>query len=158
MRFENEVRNLISEALKSLYNLDTPAGDILLQETKKEFVGDITLVVFPYTKASRKSPEITADEIGAFILDKSLMISSFNVVKGFLNLVLAESLWLDFFSKVSSDPQSLFDPTRAFSKEPIRKSLMVEYSSPNTNKPLHLGHIRLHSSSCLTMPSSTTVA
>ncbi len=70
MRFENEVQNLVSDALKSLYNLDTPAGDILLQETKKEFVGDITLVVFPYTKASRKSPEITADEIVDRILGK----------------------------------------------------------------------------------------
>jgi len=142
MRFENEVQNLVSDALKSLYDIHTPAGDILLQETKKEFVGDITLVVFPFTKQSRKSPEVTADEIGAYILNKSLVITSFNVVKGFLNLVLAENLWLDFFSRVSTDTQLLFDPSKAFGKSMPHRSLMVEYSSPNTNKPLHLGHVR----------------
>jgi len=142
MRFENEIQNLVSDAIKSLYDIHTPAGDILLQETKKEFVGDITLVVFPFTKQSRKSPEVTADEIGAYILNKSLVITSFNVVKGFLNLVLAENLWLDFFSRVSTDTQLLFDPSKAFGKSMPHRSLMVEYSSPNTNKPLHLGHVR----------------
>ncbi len=142
MRFENEIRNLISEALKSLYSLEVPASTITLQETKREFEGDFTLVVFPFTSQSKKSPETLATELGKAITAKSDLISSFNVVKGFLNLVLKESLWMDFFNETSVDKNTIFDQTKAFGAPVVRKTLMVEYSSPNTNKPLHLGHVR----------------
>ena len=142
MRFEKEIRILISEALKSLYGLDFPSKEILLQETKKEFSGDITLVVFPFTKQSKKSPEQTADEIGKYALAKNGSISSYNVVKGFLNLELQENLWFEYFAKASKDVTVIFDPAKAFSETINPKHLMVEYSSPNTNKPLHLGHVR----------------
>ncbi len=142
MRFENAIRNEISEALKSLYGLKISSDDILIQETKKEFIGDFTLVVFPFTKSSQKSPENTAEEIGTFLLGNSRVITSFNFVKGFLNLVIAENLWMDYFQKASRDTGLIFDPSRSFEKPVSARSLMVEYSSPNTNKPLHLGHVR----------------
>ncbi|TAH42983.1 MAG: arginine--tRNA ligase [Bacteroidetes bacterium] len=142
MRFEKEIRILISEALKSLYDIEYSSSDILLQETKKEFVGDLTLVVFPFTKQSKKSPELTAEAIGKFLVGKQSLISGFNVVKGFLNLEIQDKLWFDYFKKVSSDSSELFDPAKAYSDKVRSGKLMVEYSSPNTNKPLHLGHVR----------------
>ncbi len=142
MRFENEIRILVSEALKSLYGIDFPAKEILLQETKKEFSGDVTLVVFPFTKQSKKSPEQTADEIGKHTLANNSILASYNVVKGFLNFELKENLWFEYFANASKDVSLIFDPTKALSNEIRAKHLMVEYSSPNTNKPLHLGHVR----------------
>ncbi len=137
--FEKVVKEKISEALKSLYQLDVRADEITLQETKREFEGDVTLVVFPFTKASKKSPEETGNEIGGLVKSNTDLISSFNVVKGFLNLMIAEDFWKKFFVSASSDSSSFINQK---SKIKNRKLLMVEYSSPNTNKPLHLGHVR----------------
>jgi len=140
--FEKEIKQGILAALKDLYEITEQEENILLQDTKKEFEGDITLVVFPFSKKAGKSPEETATQIGTHVQEHCKIVSSFNVVKGFLNLVVAESFWGDFFAAASSDVQVLFDPTRN-SDSPLKsRLLMVEYSSPNTNKPLHLGHIR----------------
>ena len=140
--FEKEIKQGILAALKDLYEITEQEENILLQDTKKEFEGDKTLVVFPFSKKAGKSPEETATQIGTHVQEHCKIVSSFNVVKGFLNLVVAESFWGDFFAAASSDVQVLFDPTRN-SDSPLKsRLLMVEYSSPNTNKPLHLGHIR----------------
>jgi arginyl-tRNA synthetase len=138
-QYEVEIKQKVSEALQALYSMSVQANDIILAETKKEFAGDATLVVFPFTKASKKSPEETANDIGEFLVKNCSVVSSFNVVKGFLNIDVAEDFWRVFFTGVTSDSTAFFNP-----KSEIRnpKSIMVEYSSPNTNKPLHLGHIR----------------
>ena len=140
--FEKELKQSIVLALKDLYGISETEGNILLQDTKKEFEGDKTLVVFPFTKKSGKSPEETATQIGNHLLSNSSLLASFNVVKGFLNLVVSENFWNEFFNAINTDHQLLFDPKRN-SGSPLKpRLLMVEYSSPNTNKPLHLGHIR----------------
>ncbi|MBK7851882.1 MAG: arginine--tRNA ligase [Bacteroidetes bacterium] len=140
--FEKELKQSIVLALKDLYGISETEENILLQDTKKEFEGDKTLVVFPFTKKSGKSPEETATQIGNHLLSNSSLLASFNVVKGFLNLVVSENFWNEFFNTVKADHQLLFDPKRN-SGSPLKpRLLMVEYSSPNTNKPLHLGHIR----------------
>ncbi len=123
------------EAVKALYSSEIPASQLSLQETRKEFEGQITLVVFPITRFSKKSPEVTATEIGAFLKEEISSIVSFNVIKGFLNLSLSDEYWINLLNE-----NILAD---SFGKFPANgKKLMVEYSSPNTNKPLHLGHIR----------------
>jgi len=142
MRFETEIQKLIAGSLQSLYHITIPPEEILLQETKKEFEGDLTLVVFPFLKASGKSPELTAQEIGNSLLQYGEFIHSFNVVKGFLNLKLKGALWLSYLQLVAENRDLLFNPAKAFDKTISPNYLMVEYSSPNTNKPLHLGHIR----------------
>ncbi|HRH66505.1 MAG TPA: arginine--tRNA ligase [Bacteroidia bacterium] len=140
--FEKEIKQRILAALQELYGITELEENILLQETKKEFEGDKTLVVFPYTKKSGKSPEDTAMQIGTHVQKHSTIVSSFNVVKGFLNLVVSEAFWAEFFSGVVADPELLFHSSRN-TDDPVQpRFLMVEYSSPNTNKPLHLGHIR----------------
>ncbi|MFN8164862.1 MAG: arginine--tRNA ligase [Bacteroidia bacterium] len=141
-RFENELKKIVAAGIQSLYGKDVDAGSILFQETKKEFEGDITLVVFPYTKLSGKGPEQTANEIGEFIRNSQFPLDSYNVVKGFLNLSLSTSFWKGYLSSVSTQHELLFDPSRNIDRELKPSYLMVEYSSPNTNKPLHLGHIR----------------
>jgi len=123
------------KAVKYLYNIDIAAGDINLQETRKEFEGQVTLVTFPFTKFSKKSPEQTGNEIGAYLLNELKVVSAFNVIKGFLNISIADDHWID---KLYTD--ILLDDFAVF--KPAGKKVMVEYSSPNTNKPLHLGHIR----------------
>ena len=123
------------KAVKYLYNIDIAAGDINLQETRKEFEGQVTLVTFPFTKFSKKSPEQTGNEIGAYLLNELKEVSAFNVIKGFLNISIADDHWID---KLYTD--ILLDDFAVF--KPAGKKVMVEYSSPNTNKPLHLGHIR----------------
>ncbi len=142
MRFETKIQNLIAESLQSLYSITISADEILLQETKKEFDGDLTLVVFPFLKASGKSPELTARELGNSLIRDTEFISSFNVVKGFLNLKLNGNLWFRYLKLITENRDLLFDPSRALDKTISPHYLMVEYSSPNTNKPLHLGHIR----------------
>ncbi|MFD1166394.1 arginine--tRNA ligase [Sphingobacterium daejeonense] len=123
------------EAVSALYSADIPASQLALQETRKEFEGQITLVVFPITRFSKKSPEVTGHEIGAFLQEQIAEISGFNVIKGFLNLSFSDSYWIELLNQTI-----LAD---SFGKFPQNgKKLMVEYSSPNTNKPLHLGHIR----------------
>ncbi len=139
MNYGQELTAQISKAIKELYSADISPDAILLQETRKEFTGDTTLVVFPFTKASKKSPEQTAEEIGKHLKSSSAIVESYNVVKGFLNISISDDFWKDFFQKVSVDISSFINL-----QSTIRDSefLMVEYSSPNTNKPLHLGHVR----------------
>jgi arginyl-tRNA synthetase len=138
MQFEPIIQSAIADALKNLYNHSVSPPDILLGETKKDFEGDITFVVFPYIKASKKSPEHTANDIGNYLKTNNDLVFSFNVVKGFLNLVIAESFWRIFFKESSKDILSFINQPSTTNNQ----QLMVEYSSPNTNKPLHLGHIR----------------
>jgi len=123
------------EAVSALYGSEIPAQQISLQETRKEFEGQITIVVFPVTRFSKKSPEVTGTEIGEYLKENIQEISDFNVIKGFLNLSFSDEYWIELLNKTIL-PDS-------FGKYPQNgKKLMVEYSSPNTNKPLHLGHIR----------------
>ncbi|MBP6428995.1 MAG: arginine--tRNA ligase [Bacteroidales bacterium] len=126
----------IKKALVSLYNIDVELKDITLYTTKKEFEGDFTLVVFPFVKQARKSPEQTAKEIGDYVVGDCEDIIGYNVIKGFLNFVVSNDYWLRFINH--------FKTKYTFGYKPIRdeKPIVVEYSSPNTNKPLHLGHIR----------------
>src|SRR6185436_566610 len=129
----------ISDAVRALYNAELVPGQIVLQETKKEFEGDITLVVFGLTKVSKKSPEETGKPIGEYLKQNCPVVKDFNVVKGFLNLVLKEESWLENFQTALSDESFGIKPDNSGATE---KPVLVEYSSPNTNKPLHLGHIR----------------
>ena len=122
----------ISEVIRELYDVDSTPD---LQETRKEFVGDLTLVVFPFVRVAKKSPEAVAQEIGALLLSKGA-VSAFNVVKGFLNLSLDRSTYVSSFHSFSEDPQL------GLPEKNSKGKYIVEYSSPNTNKPLHLGHIR----------------
>jgi arginyl-tRNA synthetase len=129
---------IISEALKGikqLYNEDVPESVVSIQDTRKEFEGQVTIVVFPIVRFSKKSPEQTANELGNFLVENLKEVVAFNVVKGFLNLNIADSYWLNLFNT------ELLDPSFGTFK-PNGKKVMVEYSSPNTNKPLHLGHVR----------------
>ena len=123
-------------ALKALYAIDADDKLVQLQKTRKDFDGDITLVVFPLLRASKKSPEQTAEEVGNWMTSNEPMVSGFNVVKGFLNLEVNPTYWVDFLSKTTQVEN--FGFAQPNSASPI----MVEYSSPNTNKPLHLGHLR----------------
>ncbi len=137
MRIEETLQNIISNVLKELYNIDAEENTITLQKTKKEFTGDLTLVVFPFVKAARKAPEAVANEIGAAVAEKCPLVASFNVIKGFLNFEINEDYWVDFVMD-NADAEKYGFKSAESGKAPI----VVEYSSPNTNKPLHLGHIR----------------
>jgi arginyl-tRNA synthetase len=122
--------------VNELYNLTLTAADISLQKTRKEFTGDYTVVVFPFVKAARKSPAQCATEVGEALLSRYTTVESFNVIQGFLNIVVRNSEWLSFFSKEFSKPNY------GFALPNSGETIVVEYSSPNTNKPLHLGHVR----------------
>ncbi|MDD6210469.1 MAG: arginine--tRNA ligase [Bacteroidales bacterium] len=137
MQLENQLEQSIFKALCSLYGTEVNASQIQLQKTKKEFEGHVTLVVFPFLKLSKKDPESTAKEIGTYLLEHEPLISKFNVIKGFLNLSIATQAWLQLLDRVHSD--SSFGITASNDNSPL---VMIEYSSPNTNKPLHLGHVR----------------
>ncbi len=137
MNIENILQTVIISAIKELYSVDVNASQITLQKTKKEFKGHFTLVTFPLLKISKKNPEQTAQEIGMYLADKSPVVSEFNVIKGFLNLTIASKVWLDLLENIDKNPEFGFTPVA--NDAPL---FMVEYSSPNTNKPLHLGHIR----------------
>jgi len=130
---------VISEALKNLYSLDAAPETIAFQQTKKEFEGDLTIVVFPYVKVSKKGPEQTAAEIGEYLKANCKQVEAYNVVKGFLNISLTQSFWIGYFNQIIALPN--FGTTQAKADSP---QVLLEYSSPNTNKPLHLGHIRNH--------------
>lgn len=134
---EQNLQKAVSSALKSLYNIDAAPESVVLQTTKKEFAGDYTVVVFPYVKQARKSPEMVANELGAAVKELVAEVSDFNVIKGFLNFSVADSYWVSFVGERNGD-------TAYGLKKPAAdaKPVVVEYSSPNTNKPLHLGHIR----------------
>ncbi len=138
MNIEKQILRLALLAVKGLYNADVPAETLQLQKTRPGFEGNFTIVVFPLLKISRKSPEATAADIGEYIVNGGgKIISGYNVVKGFLNLVVARKAWADLLNDIGRDD-------RFGEKQPSADSklVMIEYSSPNTNKPLHLGHVR----------------
>ena len=137
MKIESMMVEKTIQAAKALYGQEINSDMVQLQKTKKEFQGHYTLVVFPFLKMSRKGPEQTAGEIGAWFLENVSAVSSYNVIKGFLNIVISISSWLDMLNDINSDSE--FGVRHATSDSPL---FMVEYSSPNTNKPLHLGHVR----------------
>ena len=126
-----------AQAVKELYGVEVATESIVPQTTRKEFEGDETIVVFPFLRASRKAPDVTATEIGQHLLDNCPVVEKFNVIKGFLNITIKPSFWSDVLSKVESTPNYGFTPVTDSSD-----LVMIEYSSPNTNKPLHLGHVR----------------
>ncbi len=126
-----------ARALKELYNMDVDPAKIVPQATKKEFEGNVTIVVFPWVKTARKSPETVATEIGDKLVEIEPAVSRYNVVKGFLNIVIEPTYWNTVLSRIDKEPSYGFKPVTENS--PL---IMVEYSSPNTNKPLHLGHVR----------------
>lgn len=137
MSIELIIRDKIIEAIEKCYQQQIDANLVQLQNTRKEFEGDVTVVVFPFVRMSNKSPEQTAAQIGDYLQAHVEEVSRYNVVKGFLNLVISADYWLSVLNTVSStDNYGITEPTEA------SKLVMVEYSSPNTNKPLHLGHIR----------------
>ena len=137
MKIESRISEAVLAAVKELYGEDVPESMIQLQKTKSEFEGNLTLVVFPFLKMSKKKPEDTAQELGEYLLAHCNVIAKFNVVKGFLNLVIAPAAWIALLNDINADER--------FGEKPITDAsplVMVEYSSPNTNKPLHLGHVR----------------
>ena len=134
---EKLVASVVS-GLKALYGQDVPAAQVQLQKTKKEFEGHLTLVVFPFLRMSKKGPEQTAQEIGEYLLaHEPSLVAKFNVIKGFLNLTIASSAWIELLNDIQANPH--YGLTEATDQSPL---VMIEYSSPNTNKPLHLGHVR----------------
>ena len=137
MDIQKLLKETTAKAIKSLYSADANLDQITFSTTRKEFVGDFTLVVFPFLKISKQKPEDTAAAIGAFLRDNLAEVADFNVVKGFLNIQLSATFWTEFLNDAIADERFGMKP-----KGSSGKTFMVEYSSPNTNKPLHLGHIR----------------
>ncbi len=137
MSIDNIISQAVARAIKELYNVDVDASSITPQTTKKEFEGNLTIVVFPWVKAARKSPEATGQEIGEWLVANEPAVNRFNVIKGFLNIVIEPTFWNSVLSHIDETPD--YGLTAATENSPL---VMVEYSSPNTNKPLHLGHVR----------------
>ena len=137
MGIEQQITGSVIAGIKELYGAEVDAKQVQLQKTKKEFKGHLTLVVFPFLRQSKKSPEQTAQEIGEYLLQHEPAVAEYNVIKGFLNLTIAGSCWIDLLNSVNSQPNYGITPTTE--QSPL---VMIEYSSPNTNKPLHLGHVR----------------
>lgn len=137
MNIEEKLALSVVDGLKSLYAQEVPVEQVQLQKTKKEFEGHLTLVVFPFLRISKKNPELTAQEIGDYLLNNTSVVSAFNVIKGFLNLTIASEAWVQRLNAIHAD--SRYGITPAGEDAPL---VMIEYSSPNTNKPLHLGHVR----------------
>jgi arginyl-tRNA synthetase len=137
MKIEDRIQASVIEGIKQLYGQEVPAKMVQLQKTKKEFKGHLTLVVFPFLKMSRKSPELTAEEIGNYLKANEQAVADFNVIKGFLNLVVDSSAWIALLDDIHAAPAYGIVPVTE--QSPL---VMIEYSSPNTNKPLHLGHVR----------------
>jgi len=137
MNIENKLADSVINGIKALYQKELPLSQVQLQKTKKEFQGHLTLVVFPFLKLSKKSPEQTAQEIGEYLLKNEPSVANFNVIKGFLNLTIASSCWVELLNKIHADKQ--YGILASTESSPL---VMIEYSSPNTNKPLHLGHVR----------------
>ncbi len=134
---DKDLQIAVSEALNSLYNIDVATESVVLQKTKKEFEGDYTIVVFPYVKQARKSPEAVANELGAAVKASLPQVADFNVIKGFLNFSICDDYWKSFTDSIANDS------TIGLKKVDTNAApVVIEYSSPNTNKPLHLGHIR----------------
>ena len=137
MNIETLISQAAGEAVKALYGMEANEKMLQLQKTRSEFEGNLTLVVFPFVKAAKKSPEQTAQEIGQYLVDNCSAVEKFNVVKGFLNLSIGEGAWLQLLQAMDQDDR--FGMKAANEDSPL---VMIEYSSPNTNKPLHLGHVR----------------
>ena len=137
MNIEAQITNSVIAAVKDLYGQDVPEKMVALQKTRSDFEGNLTLVVFPLLKTSKKKPEDTAQDIGKYLKEHCGAIADFNVVKGFLNLVIAPEAWLGLLNDIDTDPA--WGYKNADENSPL---VMIEYSSPNTNKPLHLGHVR----------------
>ena len=137
MNREQKLVSSVIGGLKALYGQDVPAAQVQLQKTKKEFEGHLTLVVFPFLRMSKKGPEQTAQEIGEYLQANEPSVAAFNVIKGFLNLTIASSAWIELLNGIHADKQ--YGIVAATDNSPL---VMIEYSSPNTNKPLHLGHVR----------------
>jgi arginyl-tRNA synthetase len=131
-----KVQEEIAAGLKNLFDIAVSAEQLKIENTISDYEGDYTFVVFPFVKQARKSPEQTAQALGEFLVDRHTVIEKFNVVKGFLNLVLRNELLTTFFNEAKDDPSFLLNSNGS------KRKIMVEYSSPNTNKPLHLGHVR----------------
>ena len=135
LMLEQVLRQLFIKSFKTLYGQEPPVQQVNFQKTRPEFEGDMTIVVFPFVKVAGRNPEQLANEMGAEMIKESDMIAKFNVVKGFLNLLISDKFWMDFFKANHEN--------REFGRKPVSgKNVVIEYSSPNTNKPLHLGHIR----------------
>ena len=137
MKIEDQISSSVIASVKELYGQDVPTSMVQLQKTKSNFEGNLTLVVFPFLKISRKKPEVTAQEIGERLVNDCPAVASFNVVKGFLNLNVAIEAWIGLLNDIHAD--------ESFGEKPVTENsslVMIEYSSPNTNKPLHLGHVR----------------
>ena len=137
MKIERSIESAVLTAVKELYGQDVPQQMVQLQKTKAGFEGNLTLVVFPFLKISKKKPEDTAQEIGGWLKAQCREIDDFNVVKGFLNLVISQEAWLNLLGDIDADDH--YGEKTATDESPL---VMIEYSSPNTNKPLHLGHVR----------------
>ena len=137
MNIESEIISAVVQAVKECYGQDVPATMVQLQKTKAEFEGNLTLVVFPFLKLSKLKPEDTAQQLGDYLAKHCKVVQSFNVVKGFLNLTIAPAAWISLLNRIDSEPR--FGEKAVNEQSPL---VMVEYSSPNTNKPLHLGHVR----------------
>ena len=137
MNIEQKLVSSVIGGLKALYGQDVPAAQVQLQKTKKEFEGHLTLVVFPFLRMSKKGSEQTAQEIGEYLQANEPSVAAFNVIKGFLNLTIASSAWIELLNGIHADKQ--YGIMAATDNSPL---VMIEYSSPNTNKPLHLGHVR----------------
>ena len=137
MNIEALISKAAQEAVKALYGMDATDKMVQLQKTRSEFEGNLTLVVFPFVKAAKKSPEQTAQEIGEYLQTHCVAVEKFNVVKGFLNLCVGDGAWLQLLEAINQDEN--FGMKKATDDSPL---VMIEYSSPNTNKPLHLGHVR----------------
>ena len=136
MTLENILTQQAKNAVRALYEVDCTDAQVQLQKTRPEFEGNITLVVFPFVKVARKAPAQVAEEIGQWLMANSPeLIAKYNAVQGFLNLSIADTFWVEQLQAIDADAE--------YGKQPERNQLMmVEYSSPNTNKPLHLGHVR----------------
>ena len=137
MNIESEIIATVVQAVKECYGQDVPTTMVQLQKTKAEFEGNLTLVVFPFLKLSRLKPEDTAQQLGDYLAQHCKVVQSFNVVKGFLNLTIAPAAWISLLNRINSEPR--FGEKAVNEQSPL---VMIEYSSPNTNKPLHLGHVR----------------
>ena len=137
MNIEALISKAAGEAVKALYGMEASEKMLQLQKTRSEFEGNLTLVVFPFVKAAKKSPEQTAQEIGEYLVANCSAVKKFNVVKGFLNLSVGNGAWLELLKAIDADDR--FGMKQATEESPL---VMIEYSSPNTNKPLHLGHVR----------------
>ena len=137
MKIENQISDAVLAAVKELYGQEVPENMVQLQKTRSNFEGNLTLVVFPFLKISKKKPEDTAQELGEYLQANCKAIAKFNVVKGFLNLSIAPAAWVELLNEINANPK--------FGEKPVTENsplVMIEYSSPNTNKPLHLGHVR----------------